>query len=50
MYRGEILFKCSECGEEFMAPDIEFFASAYSMPQPCPKCGSMKTKPKKSVW
>jgi len=45
MYRGEIKFKCNKCGTEFMAPDIELNATVYSVPQPCPKCGSIDTQP-----
>ena len=29
-----------------MAPDFEYAASIYSMPQPCPKCHSIRTLPK----
>ena len=45
MFRGISLFKCTRCGEKFKAPDIEYCATAYSMPQPCPKCGSIRTRP-----
>lgn len=45
MYRGFALFKCTQCGEKFKAPDIEYAATVYSMPQPCPKCGSIRTRP-----
>ena len=49
MIRGIIPFKCSECGKRFMAPDVELYATAFSEPQPCPKCGSMHTRPW-SIW
>ena len=45
MIRGTILFKCTECGNRFKAPDIEYDATIYSLPQPCPKCGSKRTRP-----
>ena len=45
MLRGITTFKCTQCGAKFPAPDIEYMATAYSMPQKCPKCGSMRTRP-----
>lgn len=45
MLRGMALFKCTQCGEKFIALDIEYCATAFSMPQPCPKCGSIRTRP-----
>ena len=45
MYRGIIKFVCNDCGKKFKAPDIEWNATVYSVPQPCPKCGGMDTKP-----
>lgn len=45
MYRGTKLFKCTECGKKFFAPDIELGATALSMPQSCPKCNSVRTMP-----
>ena len=45
MLRGITLFKCTECGKHFIAPDIEFGATALSAPQKCPKCGGMHTRP-----
>lgn len=45
MYRGKTLFKCTECGEKFRADDIEWQASKFSVPQPCPKCQSLRTMP-----
>ncbi len=45
MVRGTTLFICDECSKKFMAPDIEYMASVYSVPQPCPQCGSRHTMP-----
>lgn len=45
MFRGLITFKCTECGKKFIAPDIEYMATAYSTPQPCHRCGSIRTRP-----
>lgn len=45
MLRGMTLFKCTQCGEKFKAPDVEYMASALSMPQACPRCGSLRTRP-----
>ena len=49
MLRGMTLFKCTECGNRFIAPDIELGATALSAPQKCPKCGSMRTRPSRLV-
>ena len=45
MYRGKNLFVCSKCGKRFIAPDFEWCATVFSAPQPCPKCGSIRTRP-----
>ena len=45
MFRGISLFKCTECGRRFFAPDIELKCSSLSTPQRCPKCGGMHTRP-----
>lgn len=45
MLRGVTIFKCTQCGHTFKAPDIEYMATVYSMPQKCPKCGSIRTRP-----
>ncbi len=45
MLRGTTIFICDECGKKFTAPDIEYNATVFSMPQPCPKCGSWHTMP-----
>lgn len=49
MIHGLTLFKCTECGNRFIAPDIELGATALSAPQKCPKCGSMRTRPSRLV-
>lgn len=45
MVRGMTLFRCSKCGKFFMAPDIEYGATVFSVPQPCKRCGSIRTLP-----
>lgn len=45
MLRGMITFKCTTCGNKFVAPDIEYAATVYTMPQKCPQCGSIRTRP-----
>lgn len=46
MLRGFTKFHCTNCGREFTAPDIEWMATVYTAPQPCPNCGSIRTMPK----
>lgn len=43
MIRGKTLFKCCKCGKFFIATDIEYKATIYSVPQACNRCGSIKT-------
>lgn len=45
MYRGTTLFKCTECKHHFKADDFEYRCRIYSVPQPCPECGSTRTFP-----
>lgn len=45
MIRGTTRFQCTECGERFIAPDIEYMATVFSVPQKCPKCQSYHTMP-----
>ena len=45
MYRGLTLFHCTQCGNDFKSHDIEYCATALSVPQRCPKCGSIRTMP-----
>ena len=48
MYRGITTFTCTACGHQFKSHDIEYRATAFSVPQRCPKCGSVRTMP--GVW
>lgn len=45
MYRGTTLFVCTECGHKFKAADIEYLCTALSVPQKCPQCQSIRTRP-----
>ena len=45
MLRGITLFRCSKCGKIFSVPDIELNATTFSVPQPCKRCGSIRTYP-----
>lgn len=45
MIRGKTLFKCTNYGHFFLAIDVEYMATAFSTPQPCPKCKSIRTSP-----
>lgn len=45
MLRGMTTFKCTQCGHKFLAADVEYMATAYSTPQRCLKCGSVRTRP-----
>ena len=40
-----MIFKCTQCGAKFEDADIEYYATVYSVPQKCPKCGSIRTRP-----
>lgn len=46
MLRGFIKFHCTECGNNFIGPDIEYATTIFSMPLRCPKCQSIRTLPK----
>ena len=46
MLQGKKTFKCDDCGHTFEALDIEWQATTYSQPMPCPNCGSRHTMPK----
>ena len=48
MYRGITTFNCTNCGHIFKSHDIEYRATALSVPQRCPKCGSVRTLP--DLW
>lgn len=45
MYRGLTTFECTNCGHVFKSHDIEYRATAFSVPQRCPQCGSVRTMP-----
>lgn len=45
MIRGTTLFICTACGHKFKAADIEFQCTVLSVPQRCPKCQSIRTRP-----
>lgn len=38
MVRGLKLFRCQKCGKVFLAPDLEYNATTFSQPMPCPTC------------
>lgn len=44
MVRGTTYFKCPHCGKVFKAPDIEHNGTIYTMPQPCPVCGTKSSR------
>lgn len=41
MVRGIIKFECPKCGKIFKSLDLEQNCTVYSMPMPCPKCGTL---------
>lgn len=45
MVRGRTLFVCTECKHKFIAADIEYLGTSLSIPQRCPKCQSIRTRP-----
>ena len=45
MIRGYINFRCDNCNNTFRALDIEYNATIFSVPMPCPKCNSRHTYP-----
>lgn len=45
MLRGMTTFKCTEFKRTFRAPDFEYMATVYSMPQRCKHCDSIRTLP-----
>ena len=49
MYRGQTLFKCTQCGKRFWGPDMEYAASVFTAPCKCPQCGSIRTRPSRLV-
>ena len=49
MLRGKTHFRCTDCGHIFKTDDIEYCATALSVPQPCPKCNSIRTSPLSAI-
>lgn len=45
MLRGKTIFRCTKCGKIFVASDFEYCATTFSNPQPCKRCGSIRTLP-----
>ena len=45
MLKGKSIFRCTECGKIFIGKNIEYHATIYSCPQPCKRCGSIRTLP-----
>ena len=45
MIRGYMKFRCDDCNNPFRALDIEYGATAMSVPMPCPNCNSRHTYP-----
>lgn len=45
MIRGTTLFICTQCKKVYLAPDVEYGATVYSVPMPCKRCGSIRTLP-----
>lgn len=45
MYQGLTTFKYTKCGKKFKTPCFGLAATVYTMPQPCPYCGSIRTRP-----
>lgn len=45
MVRGITTFKCTQCGKTFEGWDAEWRATVFTCPLPCPKCGSIRTRP-----
>ncbi len=46
MIRGITKFKCHSCGHVFKGMDMEYAATAFSVPLKCPECGSIRTCPR----
>lgn len=45
MVFGTTTFKCNECGTRFVSTAMEWNATVFLAPMPCPKCGSVHTYP-----
>lgn len=48
MVRGYVKFKCPKCGETFIGPDVEWNATIFTAPLPCPKCDYKECLPKRN--
>ncbi len=46
MLLGYTIFTCDDCGKQFVTPNIEYLATALSMPMQCSECGSMHIIPR----
>lgn len=42
---GYLPFYCSECGKTFFGIAMEWYATSFTAPLKCPKCGSWHTRP-----
>lgn len=49
MLRGTTTFKCTDCGNTFHGPDIEWRATTFTTPCGCPQCGSFHTMPQGAI-
>jgi len=45
MLIGTINFKCDDCNNVFVGPNMEWNATVFPAPCKCPKCGSFHTMP-----
>lgn len=51
MVREKIIVTCPHCGKTFVAPDIEWHATALSAPVPCPHCErTVDPNGRKGLW
>lgn len=41
MIRGKKVFRCPKCGKIFWALDVEYNATTFSQPMPCPDCKTL---------
>lgn len=40
MVRGKTWFRCPKCGHVYKSLDVEWNATVFSAPMPCPRCGA----------
>ena len=50
MVRGFTFFKCPKCGKVFKGLDIEYNATVFTQPLPCPDCGTESPNVGLSGW